>query len=131
MGGKPASWEVEVFFDGDCPLCRREIAWVQGRDREGKIRFTDIAAPSFAPAAYGLTHQEFMAEIQGRLPDGAWLTGVEVFRRMYAAIGFGWIVSATRWPIVAPILNWGYKAFAKRRLALTGRCSLEGAACRR
>jgi predicted DCC family thiol-disulfide oxidoreductase YuxK len=78
-----------------------------------------------------MTHQEFMAEIQGRLPDGSWLTGVEVFRRMYSAIGFGWIVSATRWPIVSPVLDWGYKAFAKRRLALTGRCSLENAACRR
>jgi len=131
MVGKPATWEVEVFFDGDCPLCRKEIAWVQGRDRSGKIRFTDIAAPSFTSGPYGMTHQEFMAEIQGRLPDGTWLTGVEVFRRMYAAIGFGWIVSATRWPIVSPVLDWGYKAFAKRRLALTGRCSLENAACRR
>ena len=35
-----------------------------------------------------------MAQIHGRLPDGTWLQGVEVFRRLYAAIGFGSLVGS-------------------------------------
>lgn len=124
------SWEVEVFYDGDCPLCRREIDWMRGRDRQGKIRMTNIADPTFSAASYGLTFDDFMAEIQGRLPDGTWLKGVEVFRRLYTALGFGWVVGMTRLPPFPTILNWGYQAFARRRLKLTGRCSVDSTSCR-
>ena len=37
-----------------------------------------------------------MAKIRGRLPAGQLIEGVEVFRRLYTAIGFGWIVALTR-----------------------------------
>lgn len=122
--------EVEVFFDGDCPLCRREIAWMKGRDRAGKVQFTNIADPHFSPSDFGLTFEDFMAEIQGRLPDGKWITGVEVFRRLYSAIGFGGVVAMTRWPLVSGVLDRAYKRFARRRLQLTGRCAANGSSCR-
>jgi len=35
-----------------------------------------------------MTDETFMAQMHGRLPDGTWLRGVEVFRRMYAAVSF-------------------------------------------
>ncbi|GIX00554.1 MAG: thiol-disulfide oxidoreductase [Pirellulaceae bacterium] len=119
-------WQVEVFFDGECPLCLREIRMLRRMDRQKNIRFTDIADPTFHPADYGKSMQEFMAEIQGRLPDGSWIRGVEVFRRMYAAVGFGPLVALTRLPGVSCMLDLGYRIFAKNRLRLTGRCS-EGA----
>ena len=31
-----------VFYDGGCPLCRREIAHYQRIDRERRIQWTDI-----------------------------------------------------------------------------------------
>lgn len=120
----PERWMVEVFFDGDCPLCRREIQLLQRLDRgRGRIRFTDLAAPDFEPAALGLTHEELMAEIHGRLPDGTIIRGVEVFRRLYAAVGFSWLMAITRWPGISHGLDWGYRWFARRRLRLTGRCT--------
>ena len=115
-------WEVEVFFDGDCPLCLREIEFLRRRDRRGAIRFTNIAAEDFDAAALGTTQTELMARIHGRLPDGSWIEGVEVFRRLYAAIGFGPLVSVTRWPLVRQVLDVGYRVFARYRLRLTGRC---------
>ena len=115
-------WEVEVFFDGACPLCRREIAMLRRWDRRGVIRFTDIAAPGFDPAPLGRTHGDLMAEIHGRLPDGTVIKGVEVFRRLYAAVGLSPLVLLTRLPVVSQILDWGYRRFARNRLKLTGRC---------
>ena len=69
--------EVEVFFDGDCPLCRREIAFVRRLDRRSRVRFTDIAATSFASAVFGRTHDDLMARIHARLPDGSLVEGVD------------------------------------------------------
>ena len=114
---------VEVFFDGDCPLCSREIHFLRQRDRDARIRFTDISAADFRPEDYGQTLTEFMSEIRGRLPDGTWIRGVEVFRRLYEAVGFRWAVAVTRFPIVKQLLNLGYWLFARNRLRLTGRCS--------
>ena len=120
--------EVEVFFDGDCPLCRREIAFVRRLDRRSRVRFTDIAARSFdASAVLGRTHDDLMARIHARLPDGSLVEGVEVFRRMYAAAGLGPLVALSRLPILSHLLDASYRWFARNRLRLTGRC--EDGAC--
>ena len=116
-------YEVEVFFDGDCPLCAKEIAMLRRLDRRARIRFTDIAAPAFDPGAARVSMAALMAEIHARLPDGTMITGVEVFRRLYAAVGLGPLVAASRLPGVREALDFGYTRFAKNRLRWTGRCN--------
>lgn len=117
-----SSWQIEVFYDGDCPLCLREIKLLRWMDQRHRIRFTDISAADFAAADYGKSMPEFMDQIQGRLPSGQWLVGVEVFRRLYAAIGLGPLVWITRLPLLSQLCDIGYRVFAKNRLRLTGRC---------
>lgn len=109
-------WDVEVFFDGNCPLCLREINMLKRMDRRDRIRFTDIAAADFSGSVDGRDHGTLMAEIHGRLPDGSWVTGVEVFRHLYTAVGFGWLVRITRLPGISHALELGYRWFAKKRL---------------
>lgn len=112
----------QVFYDGACPLCAREIAVVRALDRKRRIELTDIAAEGFRAENYGKTMEALMAEIHGRTPDGTWVTGVDVFRHMYAALGLGWLVRATELPGVRRVLDVAYRAFARNRLRLTGRC---------
>lgn len=114
-----------MFFDGDCPLCVREIRMLQRLDRHGRIEFTDIAAPGFDATVHGTTFAELMAKIRGRLPDGSWVEGVEVFRRLYTAVGFRRLVKLTRIPGISHLLDAGYRLFARNRLRLTGRCTPE------
>lgn len=129
MSAAPTPFAVEVFFDGDCPLCTREIAMLRWLDRRHRIVFTDIAAPGFDASALGRTQSALMDRIQGRLADGSWIEGVEVFRRLYGAVGFGPLIPLTRLPGVRHALDWGYERFAKNRLKWTGRCAPDGA-CR-
>ena len=121
------NFDIEVFFDGACPLCMREIRMLQRRDQKRRIRFVDIAADGFDATSVGLTWEVLMARIHGRLPDGTLVEGVEVFRCLYAAVGFRRLVALTRLPGVKQLLNVAYHAFAKNRLRLTGRCA--GGAC--
>lgn len=116
------SFALEVFHDGACPLCAREIGWLRRLDRQNRIVFTDIADPSFDPDSVGLTMDALMARIHGRLPDGRVLEGLEVFRQLYAAVGFRRLVAFSRAPGVAQVLDAGYRLFARNRLRLTGRC---------
>lgn len=115
-------FEIEVFFDGDCPICRREIAGLRRLDRRNRIRFTDIALWDRSATVGDVTWTELMAEIHGRLPDGRWIKGVEVFRQLYDAVGFGPLVRVTRWAGIEQVLDAAYAAFARRRLRWTNRC---------
>ena len=116
------TYDIEVFFDGGCPLCKREVAMLRRWDRQARIRFTDIDAEGFQPESYGKSLAELMAQMHARLPDGNWIVGVEVFRRLYSATGLGWLVALTRLPILSHSLDAAYWLFAKNRLRLTGRC---------
>lgn len=117
-------WQIRVLYDGDCPLCSREIRFLEKRDRgRGRIQFEDIAEPSFDPSAYGLAAGMVMARIHGVLPDGTVIEGVEVFRRAYAAVGLGWLVAPTRWPGLRRLAELAYRVFARNRLRWTGRAS--------
>ncbi len=115
-------FQVEVFYDGDCPLCLREIRMLQRRDVAGRIRFTDIARAEFDASSLGLDHSALMQKIHGRLADGTIIEGVEVFRRLYDAVGFQRLVRLSRLPGVTQLLELSYRSFAKHRLRLTGRC---------
>jgi predicted DCC family thiol-disulfide oxidoreductase YuxK len=121
--------EITVLFDGECPLCAREVALLRRLDRgRGRLDLEDIAAPGFDASRYGRSRDELMARIHGVAPDGTVLEGVEVFRRAYAAVGLGWLVAATRWPLLRPLADAAYRWFARNRLRLTGRgevCSSE------
>ncbi len=126
MAETAADHEVEVFYDGACPLCMREINMLRRWDRRRRIRFTDIAAPEFTAESVGQKYDDLMARIHGRLPNGEWIEGVEVFRRLYAAVGFGPLVWLTRLPGASHLLNLGYRIFARNRLKWTGRCDANG-----
>ena len=110
-----------LLFDGDCPLCSREVRMLRRRDRRGRLRFEDIAAPHFDASRYGTTHDALMARIHGVLPDGSLVRDVEVFRHAYDAVGLGWLVAPTRWPLLRPLFDAAYRVFARNRLRWTGR----------
>jgi predicted DCC family thiol-disulfide oxidoreductase YuxK len=122
--------ELQVFYDGGCPLCAREIAGLARLDRgRGRIAFVDIATPDFDAAAHGVDHARLMARIHGRLPDGTWVEGMEVFRRAYGAVGLGWLLAPTGWPGLRPMFDAAYRWFARNRRRLTGRAGRESGAC--
>ncbi|QDU09717.1 thiol-disulfide oxidoreductase DCC family protein [Gimesia aquarii] len=122
-------FEIEAFYDGACPLCRREINMIHRLDKQNKILFTDISDSSLDIQSLGKSYDQLMSEMHARLPDGRWITGVEVFRRLYTVIGFRYLVLPTRLPVISQSLDFIYRIFAKKRLSMTGRCNNGNSAC--
>jgi predicted DCC family thiol-disulfide oxidoreductase YuxK len=116
-----SNYQFEVFYDGGCPLCTREINFLRRMDKHDSIVATDISDPSFDASTTGVEWSDLMDRIHGRGADGLIVEGVEVFRRLYAAVGWGWLVSITRVPGIRQCLDAAYSVFARNRLRLTNR----------
>ena len=90
----------------------------RGRNR---IVIDDITAAGFDPSQYGVTMHGLMGQIHGVHPDGSLVKGMEVIRRAYDAVGLGWLLAPTKWPVLRSISDAASAWFARNRLRLTGR----------
>ena len=120
------SWQIELLYDSECPLCMREVNFLKRRDAgRGLVAFVDIADESYTPEAHGgVDFKTAMGRIHAVLPDGTVIKNVEVFRRVYEILGMGWIYAVTKLPIIGSIVDRLYGVWASWRLALTGRPDL-------
>ncbi|MCU0983634.1 MAG: DUF393 domain-containing protein [Acetobacteraceae bacterium] len=101
-----------VYYDGACPICRREIAHYQGRAGAETILWVDASACAPEALGPGLTREAALARMHVRTPDGALVSGAAAFAALWSSLpGFRWlgkVVSA--WP-VAPVAEWAYRGF--------------------
>ncbi|MEA5572336.1 DUF393 domain-containing protein [Calothrix sp. UHCC 0171] len=120
------SWKIKLLYDGECPLCVREVNFLKRRDAgRGLVAFVDIADINYNPEDNsGIDFETAMGRIHAILPDGSIITNVEVFRRIYETLGMGWVYAITKLPIIGFIAEKIYAIWADFRLALTGRENL-------
>ena len=122
----PSQAQLTLLFDGGCPLCVREVRFLERRDRVRRIRFVDIDAADYNPADHrGIGYREAMGRIHAIASDGTVLRDVAVFREAYCLIGLGWLYAPTRWPLIGAVVDRIYAVWASRRLQLTGRPDLD------
>lgn len=119
-------WKINLLYDGACPLCLREVNFLQKKDAgRGLVKFTDIADLNYNPAENGgVDFETAMGRIHAVRADGTVVKNVAVFQEVYEAIGIGWMYAPTKWPIIGPLVNKIYDLWADQRLAVTGRASL-------
>jgi predicted DCC family thiol-disulfide oxidoreductase YuxK len=122
------SWKIKLLYDGECPLCLREVNFLlQKRDAgRGLVAFVDIADENYNPEENGgISFAAAMGRIHAVLADGTILQNVEVFRQVYDILGIGWIYAATKWPVIGFLVDIIYEIWASWRLTLTGRPNLQ------
>lgn len=76
---------AEVFYDGACPVCRREIALYQGMtDRD--VAWTDVSGPPPEDAApLTLDRETLLARFHVRRADGTIASGFAAFLAVWRA----------------------------------------------
>ena len=108
---------LTVLYDGACPLCRREIAHVQGlaasRPDSG-LCFLDVSdARQALPDAERAT---LLARFHVQRPDGSRLDGAAAFVAMWARLpGWRWLARLARLPGGLTALEWAYRGFLRVR----------------
>ncbi|KAF8390354.1 hypothetical protein HHK36_024879 [Tetracentron sinense] len=121
------NWKIKMLYDGDCPLCMREVNMLRERNKlYGAIEFVDISSDEYSPEQnQGLDYETVMGRIHAIQSDGTVVTDVEAFRRLYEEVGLGWVYAITKYEPIAKIADAVYGVWAKYRMQITGRPPLE------
>ncbi len=103
---------LKVWFDGGCPLCRREIALMRRLDRKGAIDFVDLdGGEADCPVDRGELLRRFHA-----MEDGQVVSGAAAFAAMWRAIPrLRPLGLAARHPLVLAGLERLYVGFLRVR----------------
>ncbi|MDX1581751.1 MAG: DUF393 domain-containing protein [Alphaproteobacteria bacterium] len=107
---------LTVFYDGNCPLCAREIAFYQRRRGADKIAWQDVSSTPGEDVAPGLSRQQAMARFHVQEGDGDVISGGAAFARLWQALPafrpFGLVFSV---PPFSWLLDAAYPLFLKLR----------------
>ena len=110
---------LTVLYDGGCPLCRREIAHVQGlaqRQGDAGLCFVDVSADTTRPDA---ERAALLARFHVQRGDGTRLDGAAAFVAMWQRLpGWRWLARLARLPGALPLLEVAYRGFLRVRPAL-------------
>ena len=124
-----ADRRLQVFYDGACPLCSREMGHYRRRDVEGRVEWVDIAKVGFDAGAYGLDPARLQQVMHARTRDGKVFTEVGAFVKIWEALPPRMWTSLLRGllkvPGMMPVAGVLYRLFARNRYRLTGRCEPE------
>lgn len=121
------TWKIKMLYDGECPLCMREVNMLQERNKlYGTIKFVDISSNDYSPKENaGLDYKTVMGRIHAILYDGTVLTDVAAFKGLYEEVGLGWVYAITKYKPIAIMADAIYAVWAKYRLQITGRPPLD------
>jgi len=114
-----------IFYDGGCPLCKKEISHYMGLDRESSIVWVDITQQDATLQNHGISLQQAMAELHAVTDAGVVVKGVDAFLLIWQNLRFYCLLAKLVICLrLNKPLNMVYSRFARWRL--NKRC---GASC--
>lgn len=121
MGPNTADKRCTVYFDGDCPICSREIAtYRQSRGGEA-IDWVDASRCDDAALSNGLDRAAALQRFHMRGADGSLISGAAAFVEIWKHLpAFNWLARIGARPRVLTMLEAAYGLFLRvRRLWYT------------
>ncbi|MEM0910274.1 MAG: DUF393 domain-containing protein [Pseudomonadota bacterium] len=108
-----------IFYDGNCPLCVKEINLLKKRNAEGKLEFEDIYKSDFRMKFPDLDWHSLNERIHAIDEYGKVYRGLDVTHKAWSLVGVGWLYAPLRWPIIRLVADAGYKIFARHRYRIS------------
>jgi predicted DCC family thiol-disulfide oxidoreductase YuxK len=105
-----------VYFDGACPVCRREIAHYRRQRGSGAIAWIDASTCDEAALGPGLDRFAAMSRFHVRNADGSLTSGAAAFVAIWRRLpAFAWLASIASIRPVLALLDSGYAMFLRVR----------------
>jgi predicted DCC family thiol-disulfide oxidoreductase YuxK len=110
-----------LIYDGDCPVCRRAVEWVEERSLPDAFDFLSCHSAELARRFPSLDKAACLRAMCLVLPDGTVLVGEraipEILRRLRR---YRWCASLFHLPGAGALSRVFYRGFAKRRHRTAG-----------
>lgn len=104
-----------LIYDGECPLCRRAVEWVESR-QTAPIDMLPCQDPKRAGRFPDLTEHECMESVQFVLEDGTRYAGAESLPHILLRVrGWRWMARVLRLPGISWASPSVYKLISKNR----------------
>jgi glutathione peroxidase len=102
---------IQVFYDGGCPVCSREIAFYRARPGSDAFEWVDVHRSGESLGA-GLSRDAALARLHVRLADGTLLSGAAAFAAMWRSMpGLRWLGRLLAVPPFGALAELGYRVF--------------------
>lgn len=105
-----------IFYDGGCPLCRREIDHYRKLDRTRRVDWVDITRDRRRLGALNIGYRQAMQRLHAQTPEGRVVDGVTAFVAVWQELPYyRWLARLVRATRLIRPLDVVYRWFARRR----------------
>ena len=112
----PITLRTVVFYDGGCPLCRKEIDYYRRLDARGRVDWRDIHAEPDVLEGSGVAWEDAMARLHVLDRDGRLRSGADAFTVIWDELpGWRWLARTVRSLRLVGLLEWGYRLWLRHR----------------
>lgn len=111
-----------LFYDGQCPLCAREIRTLR-KLQDGNLIFADIHQQRGSIAAVP-DHEQLLRRLHLMTWSGEWVTGLHANVRAWSHTRLGFLFKPLLWPVIFPVASRIYENWADRRFERKYACAI-------
>ena len=116
---------IEVFFDGKCGLCSKEIAYYQRIAPTGVFAWMDIATDAAPLAAHNIAQADALRHLHVRDGRGEWHIGAAAFVVIWQQLRHWRLLAAiVDLPLIRQTAAAIYNRFADYRFAKLAHCQI-------
>lgn len=103
-----------LYYDGQCPLCIREIRLLD-RISDGGLRLEDLHQLSDSQLPPDTSREQMLRRLHFRDHSGHWRLGLEATVASWSHTRYGWLFRPLLWPLLRPLCSNLYEFWANRR----------------
>lgn len=112
-----------LFYDGNCPLCRKEMR-ILGKLKRNSLQLQDLHADNLV-VSVPLPPREALMKRLHLLRGKEWIIGLEANVAAWQHTSIGWLWRVLLLPGIKPIAGKIYEVWADRRYAKIQACGQE------
>ncbi len=109
-----------LIYDGDCPMCRKAVAWVDARAMDDGFEKLPCQSRDRASRFPGMKESECMRAMQLVLADGTRYSGAEALPHILLRVrGWRFLARVLRLPVISWFSPLVYSVIARNRQTIS------------